>query len=88
MTCHNCSAICKKFGKFGPKKIQRYRCKQCKRTFSEEQQKPLDYMRLDLDRAEMCLKLMVEGMSLRSIQRITGVHQETLLNLLILAGEK
>jgi transposase-like protein/IS1 family transposase len=88
MTCHNCASICKKFGKFGPNKIQRYRCKQCKKTFSEDQQKPLREMRISLDKAETCLKLMLEGMSIRSIQRITGLHQETILNLLVIAGEK
>src|SRR5712672_2940086 len=88
MTCHNCSSICKKFGKFGPKRIQRYRCNQCRKTFSEAQDKPLDDMRVSLDRAEMCLKLMLEGMSIRSIQRITGLHQETILNLLVLAGNR
>jgi IS1 family transposase/transposase-like protein len=97
MTCHNCSAICKKFGKFGPQRIQRYRCNQCKKTFSEEHEKaprkvtaegPLGKMRISLDKAEMCLKLMLEGMSIRSIQRITGLHQETILNLLVLAGER
>jgi transposase-like protein/IS1 family transposase len=91
MTCHNCSAICKKFGKFGPRKIQRYRCNQCKRTFSEEHEKaqgPLGDMRISLDKAETCLKLMLEGMSIRSIQRVTGMHQETILDLLVLAGER
>jgi transposase-like protein/IS1 family transposase len=88
MTCHNCSAICKKFGKFGPKRIQRYRCNQCKKTFSESQDKPLDDMRISLDKAEMCLKLLLEGMSIRSVQRITGLHQETILNLITLAGER
>jgi transposase-like protein/IS1 family transposase len=88
MTCHNCSSVCKKFGKFGPNKIQRYRCKQCRKTFSEAQQKPLGEMRISLDKAETCLKLMLEGMSIRSIQRITGMHQETILDLLVLAGEK
>src|SRR5437660_12851166 len=91
MTCHNCSAICKKFGKFGPRRIQRYRCNQCKRTFSEEHEKaqgPLGDMRISLGKAETCLKLMLEGMSIRSIQRITGLHQETILDLLVLAGER
>ncbi len=45
-------------------------------------------MRISLDKAEMCLKLMLEGMSIRSIQRITGLHQETILDLLVLAGER
>jgi len=91
MTCHNCSSICKKFGKFGPQRIQRYRCNQCKRTFSEEHETPkgpLGYMRISLDKAETILKLMLEGMSVRSIQRITGAHQQTILDLLVIAGER
>lgn len=88
MTCHNCNAICKKFGKFGPKRIQRYRCKQCRKTFSEEQNRPLGNMQIPMDKAEMILQLLIEGMSIRSIQRITGVHQVTILSLLNLAGEK
>jgi transposase-like protein/IS1 family transposase len=91
MTCHNCSSICKKFGKFGPKRIQRYRCNQCKKTFSEEHEKaqgPLGNMRISLDKAEMCLRLLLEGNSVRSIQRIMGLHQKTILDLLVLAGER
>lgn len=97
MTCHNCSSLCKKFGKFGPRKIQRYRCNQCKRTFSEEHEKaprperkdgPLGQMRISLDKAETCLRLLLEGMSVRSVQRVTGLHQETILNLIVLAGER
>ena len=83
-------SICKKFGKFGPQRIQRYRCNKCKRERSRKtrRDKPLGDMRISLDKAEMCLKLLLEGMSIRSIQRITGVHQETILNLLVLAGER
>lgn len=94
MTCCNCNLRCKKFGKFGPQRIQRYRCNACKKTFSEDHEKaprpqgPLGDMRISLDKAEMCLKLMLEGMSIRSIQRITGLHQETILNLLVLAGDR
>src|SRR5688572_11675051 len=94
MTCCNCNLRCKKFGKFGPQRIQRFRCNQCKKTFSEEHEKaprpegPLGKMRISLDKAETCLKLMLEGMSVRSIQRITGMHQETILELLVLAGDR
>src|SRR6266542_1855357 len=94
MTCCNCNLRCKKFGKFGPQRIQRYRCKKCKKTFSEEHEKPirpqspLGNMRISLDQAETCLNLLLEGMSLRSVTRITGIHQRTILNLLLLAGER
>jgi transposase-like protein/IS1 family transposase len=91
MVCHNCSSICKKFGKFGPQRIQRYRCNQCKRTFSEDHKKaqgPLGDMRISMEKAEMCLRLLIEGNSIRSIQRIIGLHQKTILDLLVLVGER
>jgi transposase-like protein/IS1 family transposase len=91
MTCCNCNLRCKKFGKFGPQRIQRYRCNTCKKTFSEDHEKvegPLGIMRISLEKAEMCLRLLLEGMSIRSIQRITGLHQKTILDLLVLAGDR
>jgi transposase-like protein/IS1 family transposase len=87
MTCHNCQSAAKKFGK-DRKGNQRYKCNQCRRTFQQLKEKPLGVMRISLDKAETILKLMLEGMSIRSIQRITGAHQETILDLLVMAGEK
>jgi IS1 family transposase len=40
------------------------------------------------DKALMCLNLLVEGNSVRSTERITGVHRDTILDLLILVGER
>ena len=37
--------------------------------------------------AENILRLMVEGMSVRSIERITGVHRDTILRVLVNAGK-
>jgi hypothetical protein len=34
------------------------------------------------------LELLLEGMSMRSIERITGLHQRTIINLMLLAGER
>lgn len=45
-------------------------------------------MRLPMDKATAILKLMVEGMSIRSIERFTGVHRDTILRLLLLSAEK
>ena len=72
MTCHNCSSICKKFGKFGPRRIQRWRCKQCKKTFSEDQDRPLDTMRIPMAKAVMALHLLLEGNAVASVERVTG----------------
>jgi IS1 family transposase len=45
-------------------------------------------MRLPLDQAVSILQLLLEGMSVRSAERITGVHRDTILSLLVLAGER
>jgi IS1 family transposase/lambda repressor-like predicted transcriptional regulator len=45
-------------------------------------------MYLPFDKAEHCLKLLLEGCSLRSTERITGVSLNTLLRLLVVTGEK
>jgi transposase-like protein/IS1 family transposase len=87
MTCHNCQSLCKKSGKHR-NGLQRYRCNQCRKTFTEEHEKPLEEMRLNMDKALLCLQLLVEGNSIRSTERITGVHRDTILDLLVLAGEK
>lgn len=87
MTCHNCQSICNRFGRHR-NGLQRYRCSQCRKTFTEDHATPLDTIRLPMDKAAQVLRLMVEGMSVRSIERITGVHRDTILRLLLLAAEK
>jgi IS1 family transposase len=45
-------------------------------------------MRLDLDKAVLCLSLLTEGSSIRSTERISGVHRDTIMSLLRKAGAK
>jgi IS1 family transposase len=45
-------------------------------------------MYLPIEKAEMVLKLLLEGNSVSSVERITNVHHTTILKLLVLAGEK
>ncbi len=87
MTCHNCQIEAKKFGK-DRKGNQRFRCLSCRKTFQAAQDKPLGSMYLPLEKALLCLHLLVEGSSVRSIERITGVHRDTILDLMVRAGEK
>jgi transposase-like protein/IS1 family transposase len=85
MTCHVCQANAKRFGK-DRKGNQCFRCLSCRKTFTNQQR--VDGMYLPIDKAVLCLQLLVEGNSLRSVERITGVTIHTLLDLLILTGEK
>lgn len=86
MTCHNCKIEAKKSGK-DRKGNQRFRCTQCKRRFQEQQERLLGNMYLRDDKSLLILILMLEGNSIRSIERITGVEKKTITRVLLLAGE-
>jgi IS1 family transposase len=45
-------------------------------------------MYLPIEKAEMVLRLLLEGNSVSSVERLTDVHHTTILKLLVLAGEK
>jgi transposase-like protein len=45
-------------------------------------------MYLPIQKAEMVLRLLLEGNSISSVERITEVHHTTILKLLVIAGEK
>lgn len=81
MQCRQCGGQSRRYGKdkYGN---QRYRCLLCSRTFIARRK----VIRLERARALLCLKLLVEGNSVRSAERITGVHRDTILNLMIVVG--
>jgi len=87
MTCHYCRIACKRFGRHR-NGLQRFRCTQCGKTLTEDHTRPLDDMRLPMDKAVSVLKLLLEGMSVRSVERVTGVHRDTILRLLVMAGDR
>ena len=87
MTCHNCRIEAKKFGKHR-NGLQRYRCQQCQKTFTEAHERPLDGMLMPMNKALLALRLLVEGNSIRSIERTTEIHRDTILRLLVKVGER
>ncbi len=86
MTCHNCRTECRKFGK--RKNRQRYQCNQCRKVFTDARDQTLDGMYLPIEKAEMVLRLLLEGNSVSSVERATEVHHTTILKLLVLVGDK
>ncbi len=56
--------------------------------FTDARDNTLDGMYLPVDKAEMVLRLLLEGNSVSSVERITDVHHGTILKLLVLAGER
>lgn len=70
---------------------QRFRCSLCGKMWSEAPARPaslLGDMLLPEAEAKMVLKLLVEGSSIRSAVRITGVSKRTILKLLVHFGTK
>jgi transposase-like protein len=68
--------------------LQRYQCTQCGKKFTEPHSKPLENMTVPIDKATLALKLLVEGSPVHSIERVTGVHRDTILRLLVVARKK
>ena len=66
--------------------LQRFKCADCGKTFTEYRPKPIGNMRIDLDRACMALNLLVEGTSVRTAERIVGLHRDTICALIISVG--
>jgi transposase-like protein/IS1 family transposase len=87
MTCHNCRTACKKFGK-DRKGNQRYRCGKCSKTFSDYVSRPLGRHTLQFDKAVQIVRLLMEGVSIRGISRLTGIHKATIMSLVITLGQK
>jgi transposase-like protein/IS1 family transposase len=82
-----CQFEAKRFGK-DRKGTQRYRCNDCGKTFALRTERPLDSMHLPVQKGIGALELLLEGCSVNTTQRLTGVHHTTILRLLVLAGEK
>jgi transposase-like protein/IS1 family transposase len=87
MTCQACSATCQRFGKHR-NGLLRFRCPVCKKTYTEKHERTLGTMYVPQDRAVLALRLLLEGNSIRSTERITGLDRNTIMRLLLLAGER
>jgi transposase-like protein/IS1 family transposase len=87
VTCHNCRAECKRHGR-DRKGRQRYQCRICYKTFLEPRENHLDGMYIPIEKAELILKMLLEGNSVSSVARLIDVHITTILKLLVKAGEK
>ena len=90
MTCTRCNhETCKRSGTYGKRRIQRWRCNSCKATFADPQPRsPLGTMRTSTDAAARALHCLLEGCSIRSTERLTGLNRNTIMRLLVVAGEQ
>ncbi len=87
MTCHNCQTQAVRAGK-DRKGGQRYKCQKCKRRFTEQREKLFGNMYLSEEKALLVLHMLVEGTSIRSIERLLDIQKKTIISLLLIAGER
>jgi len=87
MACAACDVECQRFGKHR-NGLRRFRCTQCHKTYTEAHKPALDGSYISMDRLVLVLRLLIEGNSLRSTERISGLDINTITRLLTLAGEK
>ena len=85
MNCPNCNSLPKKHGK-DRHGNQRFRCLACGKTFTETER--LENRNLPVEKILLVINMLVEGSSIRSIERITGVHRDTVISLLKTVGER
>lgn len=79
MTCRKCQHDTVKKSGLNRNKTQRYKCLSCRATFSESRPAVGTHY-TPVEDIERILFMMLEGMSVRSIERITGVQKRTILS--------
>jgi transposase-like protein/IS1 family transposase len=87
MTCKACKVDCQRFGKHR-NGLRRFRCPLCRKTFTEPHRLTLGQMYISEEKMLLAAKLLIEGNSIRSTQRITSIDQNTIMKLLTLAGDR
>lgn len=90
MTCVRCQHTeCKRFGYFGKRRIQRWSCASYNSTFCEPHTKlTRETLLSNPEAAERAIKCLLEGCSIRSTERLTGLNRNTIMRLLEVVGER
>lgn len=75
-------------GFYGKNRTPRYRCRQCRKTFSPRSVKPVKAINLPDEKLFRILDCLSEGCSVRSTARLCDVTISTVLRVLKIAGDK
>jgi transposase-like protein/IS1 family transposase len=88
MNCPECGNASKRFGKHR-NGLQRFRCLSCRKTFTEPHKPAFqveDYLKDP--RGLQAIRMLTEGCSIRSVERLTDIRKGTLIQLLLIAGQR
>lgn len=87
MTCEACAVACQRFGRHR-NGLRRFRCPKCRKTYTEAHRRVCETMYISQEKAVFALQLLLEGGSIRSAERISGLNRNTIMSLLVKAGKK
>src|SRR5262245_22923929 len=87
MLCPACQNVCRKFG-YNRNGSQRHRCDECQKTYTDMATRPTDRRCLDPEKRALCMRMLLEGNSLRSTARLTGVCRKKILAAMVEAGQR
>src|SRR5688572_6943218 len=87
ISCADCGLACQRFGKHR-NGLRRFRCRQCGKTYTEPHHLTLGEMYVSKERVLFALQLLLEGNSIRSTMRLTGLDGNTITKALVLAGAR
>src|SRR4051812_40178124 len=65
---------------------QRMKCNQCGKYFLAPVAKPIGDMRISIKDATTALGMLLEGMSIRAVERLTGLNRDTIDDLILTVG--
>jgi transposase-like protein len=86
MLCPICYGETRKFGRNGSGS-QRYRCDPCEKCFTDESTLAIDRRCVSPEKMATCLRLLLEGNSVRSLERVFKVGRNTIIATMVAAGE-
>lgn len=88
MICNCCNTEMGRFGFLQNKaeKIQRWRCRECKTTTTEDRR--LGQVRIDESKVIQVVNFLCEGIGIRACERLAHIHRDTVMNILQFAGNR
>lgn len=87
MLCPLCQGEMRKYGR-NRNGSQRHRCDACAKTFTDETTRTTDHRCVASVKMTMILRLLLEGNSIRALERTFGVHRDTIIGNMVAIGEK
>jgi transposase-like protein/IS1 family transposase len=87
MLCPLCQNEAGRFGRTA-NSSQRYRCASCAKTFVNESTRAPDRRRVDPVKMNLAFRLLLEGTSIRALERQLEINRNTIMWAMVEAGEK